>query len=109
MRGVLSIDWVGYGVLAVCVAWTIAMMVHVVRLGNAFQSDDWTQFRELNRKTMWRVAVWQILLGVSMGIFNIDREGGAWMPVITMCGSGLGILALDRAARKFRLGVWEQR
>lgn len=102
------IDWVDYLVMTVVLTWTLVILLHMGKLGRAFQDDDWPRFKALNRQTMWMIAVWQITLGAAMGVWNIANDGGTWTSVMTLVGSGLGILVLDRFARRFQLGVYER-
>lgn len=99
MRGSVSgIEWV---VTTACVTWTLVMFIHIRKLNRAWKEDDDVLLQTLIRLTLRLVAIWQIILGISMGVIIVDHDGGGWVSTITLVGSGLAILALDWVRRKF--------
>lgn len=94
-------SWIDWVVTTASVTWTLVMFIHIHKLSRAWKDDDDVLLQTLIRVTLRLVAIWQIILGVSMGAINIDHDGNSWISTITLVGSGLAILALDWVRRKF--------
>lgn len=89
------ISWIATGVV---LAYTLYMMWWIARLRSTWLEGDYSISRVLISKTMRRVGLWQITLGLAFMFVGPTFEVSS---TIMLVGVGCSILLLDWAQRKF--------